>query len=87
MPVAIGRDMIVDLKLPRISMNMEEGTIVKWLVAPGELFSRVRPCTVETEKVTSEFEAPCSGKMIQHFVAEGENVAVGDKVCKIEKID
>ena len=80
--------MIVDLKLPRISMNMEEGTIVKWLVEPGELFSEGETLyEVETEKVTSEFEAPCSGKMIEHFVAEGENALVGDKVCKIEKID
>ena len=63
--------MIVDLKLPRISMNMEEGTIVKWLVAPVERFSEGEILyEVETEKVTSEFEAPavenvgicCGGK-------------------------
>ena len=31
--------MKVDLKLPRISMNMEEGTIVKWLKSPNESFA------------------------------------------------
>ena len=77
--------MKIDLKLPRISMNMEEGTIVKWLVAPDQLFSEGEILyEVETEKVTSEFEAPCSGKMIQHFVAEGENVAVGDKFVRLK---
>tara|TARA_A100001011_G_C13999291_1_gene710646 strand:+ start:177 stop:419 length:243 start_codon:yes stop_codon:yes gene_type:complete len=80
--------MKIEFKLPRISMNMEEGTIVKWLVGPDESFSEGAILyEVETEKVTSEFEAPCSGKMIEHFVAEGENAFVGDKVCKIEKID
>ena len=80
--------MKVDLKLPRISMNMEEGTIVKWLKSPNESFAEGDILyEVETEKGTSEFEAPCSGKMIQHFVAEGENVPVGEKVCKIDKID
>ena len=80
--------MKIELKLPRISMNMEEGTIVKWLVGPDESFTEGEILyEVETEKVTSEFEAPCSGKMIEHFVAEGENAFVGDKVCKIEKID
>ena len=80
--------MKIELKLPRISMNMEEGTIVKWLVGPDEGFTEGETLyEVETEKVTSEFEAPCSGKMIEHFVMEGENAMVGDKVCKIEKID
>ncbi|MDC3177488.1 lipoyl domain-containing protein [bacterium] len=80
--------MKIELKLPRISMNMEEGTIVKWLVGPDESFTEGETLyEVETEKVTSEFEAPCSGKMIEHFVVEGENAMVGDKVCKIEKID
>ena len=78
--------MKVDLKLQNFHEH-EEGTIVKWLKSPNEFAEGDILYEVETEKVTSEFEAPCNGKMIQHFVAEGENVPVGEKVCKIDKID
>ena len=67
-------------------MNMEEGTIVKWLVKPGEKFALGDVLyEVETEKVTSEFEAPCSGEMLDQYVKEGDNIQVGENVCQINK--
>lgn len=78
--------MKVALKMPRIGMNMEEGTIVAWRVKPGESFKEGDPLyDVETEKVTNEFEAPCDGTMLEHLAAEGDNVPVGDSVCRIER--
>ena len=50
------------LKLPRLSTNMEEGTIAAWKVAIGDRFVTGDPLyEVETEKVTTEVEAPCDG--------------------------
>ncbi len=80
--------MRVALKMPRVGMNMEEGTIVAWHVQPDENFSEGDILyEFETEKVTSEYEAPCSGTMLEHLAAEGDDVPVGDNVCRIEKND
>jgi len=76
------------LKMPRIGMNMEEGTVVAWRVRPGQSFKEGDILyEVETEKVTNEYEAPCNGVMLEHLVDEGDDVPVGDNVCRIEKAD
>ncbi len=80
--------MKVALKMPRIGMNMEEGTIVAWRVQPGEAFTEGDILyEVETEKVTNEYEAPCNGLMLEHLAEEGSDVPVGDNVCRIERTD
>jgi len=78
----------VTLKMPRVSMNMEEGTLVAWRKQPGDSFTEGDILyEIETEKVTNEFEAPCSGKMLEHLAEEGDDVPVGDDVCRIDKQD
>ena len=78
--------MKVTLKMPRISMNMEEGILVAWRVQPGESFKEGDILyDVETEKATSEYEAPCAGEMLEHLAAEGDEVLVGENVCRIDK--
>lgn len=73
------------LKLPRISMNMEEGTIVAWRKQPGDAFAQGEILyEIETEKATQEVEAPCDGRLIEILVPEGETVEVGAEVCRIE---
>ena len=80
--------MKASLKMPRISMNMEEGTLVTWHVEPGAAFKEGDVLyDVETEKVTNEYEAPCDGVMLEHLVEEGDDVPVGDPVCRIERRD
>ena len=67
-------------------MNMEEGTVVAWHKTQGEHFRTGETLyEIETEKVTSEIEAPCDGIMLEHLVNEGDDVIVGDAVCKLEK--
>ena len=80
--------MKVALKMPRVSMNMEEGTLIAWRVQPGESFKEGDILyDVETEKATNEYEAPCAGVMLEHLVEEGDEVPVGDNVCRIDKTD
>lgn len=77
--------MKVTLKMPRVSMNMEEGTVAAWRKQPGDSFATGEILyDIETEKATSEVEAPCDGVMLEHLAAEGDEVAVGDPVCRIE---
>jgi pyruvate/2-oxoglutarate dehydrogenase complex dihydrolipoamide acyltransferase (E2) component len=77
--------MKVSLKLPRLSMNMEEGTVVSWLKREGDTFSTGDILySVETEKAVADVEAPCGGVVLEILVAEGANVEVGAAVCRID---
>ena len=74
------------LKLPRISMNMEEGTITAWHKQPGDSFNQGEALyDVETEKVTTEVEAPCDGTLLEILATVDEEVGVGEPVCRIEQ--
>jgi pyruvate/2-oxoglutarate dehydrogenase complex dihydrolipoamide acyltransferase (E2) component len=77
--------MKVSLKLPLFGMNMEQATIVKWHKHAGERFKKGE-CLyeVETEKVTSEVEAPCDGLLLEVVAPEEETVNVGDIVCHVD---
>lgn len=80
--------MKVVLKLPRLSMNMQEGSISEWFKQPGDGFVAGEPIySVETEKVTTEVEAPCAGTLLEILLPQGENGEVGASVCRIEKMD
>lgn len=76
--------MAITLKLPRISMNMVEATLVSWGVEPGSSFSKGDILyTVETEKVTTDIEAEGDGVLLEIIAPEGAEIEVGDPVCKV----
>ena len=78
--------MKVTLKMPMFGMNMDEATIVRWHVEPGQSFRKGEPLyEVETEKVTSEVEAPCDGTLLEVLVPAEESAAAGAAVCTIDK--
>lgn len=80
--------MKVTLKLPRLSSNMHEATISEWHRQPGEQFGTGDALyAIETEKVTTDVEAPCAGKMLEILVPAGDNAEVGDLVCVIDKTE
>ena len=73
------------LKLARVGMNMEEGTIVAWHKVPGESFKAGEILyEVETEKVTNEVAAPGDGTLLEILVEEGDVAEVGQDVCVVE---
>ncbi len=77
--------MKVELKLPRYGTSMEEGTIGRWLKAPGDVVTAGDPlCEIETEKVTTTYESPLSGRLIEIVAQEGDVTAVGGVLCRIE---
>ena len=77
--------MKIQLKLPRVGMNMEEATIVVWHKSPGEAFANGDALyDFETEKVTQSFEASADGRLLEIRGAEGEDAQVGDVVCVVE---
>jgi pyruvate/2-oxoglutarate dehydrogenase complex dihydrolipoamide acyltransferase (E2) component len=77
--------MKVTLKLPMFGMNMDEATIVRWHVAPGQSFAKGAALyEVETEKVTTDVAAPCDGTLLAVLVPEGSDATAGTAVCSID---
>jgi pyruvate dehydrogenase E1 component beta subunit len=77
--------MAIDLKMPALSPTMEEGTVAKWLVKPGdEVKSGDILAEIETDKATMEFEAVDEGTIAEIVVPEGsEGVKVGTVIARI----
>ena len=49
--------MAIELRMPQMGYDMEEGTVVKWLVQEGETVKRNAPVAeIETDKAVVEFE-------------------------------
>jgi pyruvate dehydrogenase E2 component (dihydrolipoamide acetyltransferase) len=74
----------LEIVMPRLSDSMEEGTVVRWLVAEGETVSEGQPLLeVETDKATVTHEAEADGVILALRVAEGSSVAVGAPIAVI----
>lgn len=77
--------MKITLKLPMFGMNMDEATVIAWHRVPGESFRKGEALyQVETEKVTSEVEAPCDGTLLEILAPVESTIAVRAPVCVIE---
>ncbi|MCI8940721.1 MAG: 2-oxo acid dehydrogenase subunit E2 [Dorea sp.] len=63
--------------MPKNGMDMEEGTIVKWLKNVGDKIEKDEPfMEIETDKITMETESPVSGVLLAKLYEDGEVVPV-----------
>jgi pyruvate dehydrogenase E2 component (dihydrolipoamide acetyltransferase) len=82
---------MAELVMPRLSDTMEEGTILRWLKADGEVLARGEELVeIETDKATMTYESDQAG-VLQIIAAEGDTLAVGAPIARVgdagEKID
>jgi pyruvate dehydrogenase E2 component (dihydrolipoamide acetyltransferase) len=72
------------LTMPKMSMTMEEGTMVAWLKQVGDPVRSGEPiCEVATDKVDMEVESPFDG-VLARIIAEPDDVyPVGDVIAYI----
>jgi pyruvate dehydrogenase E2 component (dihydrolipoamide acetyltransferase) len=76
--------MATNVLLPQWGMNMEDGTLTKWLVSEGDEIAQGQPLVeVETAKINSELESPTTGVVAHIMAAEGSLVKVGEIVAVI----
>ena len=73
------------IKMPALSPTMEEGTLARWLIKPGD---KVQAgdimAEIETDKATMEFEAVDEGTLASIAVEEGsEGVKVGTVIAML----
>jgi len=73
--------MPIEVIMPKVDMDMTEGTIMTWHVAEGELVEKGAPLfDIETAKAAMEVEAPANGRF-HHPVEEGTVVPIGQPVA------
>ena len=73
--------MAVKVRLPQLGKTMEEGTIVGYMVKPGDEVKKGDILfEIETDKVTLEVESPTDG-FVKHILVEtDQTLPVGETV-------
>lgn len=75
----------VDVIMPQMGESIAEGTMSKWIKQVGDAVKRDEPIfEISTDKVDAEIPAPNAGTLVEVLVQEGETVAVGTVVARIE---
>ncbi|MDQ4077069.1 MAG: 2-oxo acid dehydrogenase subunit E2 [Chloroflexota bacterium] len=76
--------MATEVKMPKLGIDMVDGSIARWLKSEGDQVEKEEPIAeVETDKSTVEMEAPESGVLLRILVAEDEIVPVGEVLAYI----
>src|SRR3954451_7202999 len=77
--------MATDVEVPALGESITEGTLAQWLKKPGEAVAEDEPiASLETDKVSVEVPSPISGVLTEQLVSEGDNVAVGAVIARID---
>ena len=78
----------MDVELPRLADTLVEGTVVRWLKSAGDSVRKGEPLAeIDTDKVSSELEAPADGVLAEILVPAGETVEVGRVIARITIAD
>jgi pyruvate dehydrogenase E2 component (dihydrolipoyllysine-residue acetyltransferase) len=76
--------MPIDVIMPALELAQENGKVLRWLKAPGDRVQKGDPLVeIETDKITTEIEAPESGTLGEVTAREGEVVPVGQTIARI----
>jgi len=76
--------MVTVFVMPRYSLTMKKGRIVRWLKKEGEPVKKGEPIVeIEADKVTTEVEAPDSGILLKICVPEDAEVPVSKPIAFI----
>jgi pyruvate dehydrogenase E2 component (dihydrolipoamide acetyltransferase) len=75
---------VAEVVMPQMGVSVSEGTITKWLKAPGDSVVADEPLLeISTDKVDTEVPSPADGVLGEIFVQEGETVEVGTLLATI----
>ena len=78
--------MATDVQVPALGESITEGTLAQWLKKPGEAVAADEPiASLETDKVSVEVPSPIAGVLTEQLVHEGDTVAVGAPIARIDE--
>ena len=83
-PAATGEAKILEVKVPTVGESISEVTIAKWNKKEGDQVALNDVlCELESDKATFELTAEANG-ILQIVANEGQVIAIGGLVCKIQ---
>jgi pyruvate/2-oxoglutarate dehydrogenase complex dihydrolipoamide acyltransferase (E2) component len=75
---------MTDVPIPQWGLTMDEAVLDRWLKAVGDRVTEGEALAeVETDKLTTELEAPASGVIAEILVEDGATVTQGQVVARI----
>ena len=78
--------MATDVQVPALGESITEGTLAQWLKKPGEAVAADEAiASLETDKVSVDVPSPVAGVLTEQLVKEGDNVAVGAVIARIDE--
>ena len=67
-----------ELLLPKLGLTMTEGTLVEWMIAPGQGFKKGQSIfVIESDKAATEIEAESDGTLLEATAPLGELLPTG----------
>jgi 2-oxoglutarate dehydrogenase E2 component (dihydrolipoamide succinyltransferase) len=76
---------VTTVVMPQLGESVVEGTVVRWLVKPGQRIGRDEPLVeVATDKANTEIPSPLAGVVAELLAAEGAVVPVGAPLAKLD---
>ena len=76
--------MAIELTMPQMGYDMQEGTVVRWLKAEGDDVGKGDLIAeIETDKAVVEFQSYADGKLHRILVPEGDTVPVGAPIALV----
>ncbi len=77
--------MLIDVVMPQLGESVIEGTVVKWLVKPGDAVAKDQALLeISTDKVDAEIPSPVAGVVAGLVAKEGEVVPIKAVIARIE---
>ncbi len=72
------------VKMPQLGESVVEGTVARWLKAPGDRIAKNEPLLeISTDKIDTEVPAPADGWLLEIRVAAGSTVRAGSPLAVI----
>ncbi|MCC6166447.1 MAG: 2-oxo acid dehydrogenase subunit E2, partial [Caldilineaceae bacterium] len=76
--------MAVAVTMPQMGESVVEGTVARWLKAPGDPIAALEPLLeINTDKIDTEVPAPAAGTLLEIVVGEGKTVRAGTVLAYI----
>lgn len=76
---------IVEVLVPQMGEGLQEVRVLRFLKQPGDTIARDEHIyEMETDKAVLEVESPYDGKLMEWLVSEGDILAIGAPIAKME---